>query len=209
MTTRADLRDLTVAALTGQTAAGARVYTPADWPTVTSDYPAILVRAPREDREAWRRGGAYFTCTAAIRIVAKVQALAQADDFGAEIAEEACERLEAQILRAVINNPAIMDVVQKLASIRSQVDVDSSGETHLAELTVEIDMEYVAGPDDFYPDATVPLAGVDVTLDAVDVFDATATFPNPTFPDAVLPAPRTSGPDGRAEAGLTLDLPQT
>ena len=168
MTTRGQLRDLTVAALLGQTVCGPRVYTPADWPTVTTEYPVLLVRAPHERRESWgRSGGPYFTNTATILIVGKVQSLAQTDDFGAEVAELAAERLENQVLVAVVNNPALLGPggpIQQFAEIRTQIDVNAEGETHIAELKIEIDMEYVSGPEDFYPDSSLPLAGADISL---------------------------------------------
>ena len=47
-----------------------------------------------------------------------------------------------------------------------------------------------------------------IHLDTTTPFDASGTYPNPPFPDAVQPAPRTSGPDGRAEGGLDIQLPQ-
>jgi hypothetical protein len=183
MTTRGDLRDLTVAALKGQTGAGARVYTPADWPTVVDEYPVILVRAPRERLESWSRsGGPSFTSTATMLIIGKTQSLAQTNDFGAEVAELAAERLERQILVAVINNPALMGQLQQFSEIRSETDVNADGETHIAELKLEIDMEYPVGVEDFYPDTSLRLAGADITL---------------------------TGPQGETLAGLDLTFPQS
>jgi hypothetical protein len=185
-TTRGQLRDLVAAALVGRTDAGPRVYTPADWPTWRSEYPVILVRAPSEVKESQGRGSVLFTVTGTILIVYKVQASAQANDAGALQAEEALERLETQIVQRVINNPTLIGpgrLIQQYPEIRSGFDVDSSGETHLGEGHVELDMQWVEGPEDFFPDAVLPLLGADVTL--------------------------TEGAGGETLAGATINLPQS
>jgi hypothetical protein len=53
-----------------------------------------------------------------------------------------------------------------------------------------------------------PLQHISITNDLTNVFDATGIYDNPPFPDAVNAAPRTAGPDGRAEGGLDIDLTQ-
>jgi len=106
------------------------------------------------------------------------------------------------------------------------MDEDGEGEQHLGELTVDVGMEFYQGPEDFYPlegevieppfDAVnaamvqpiVPLTEFNVTTDLVNVADPTGTYPDAPFPDVVTPAPRTAGPDGRAEGGLLFEFPQ-
>ena len=46
---------------------------------------------------------------------------------------------------------------------------------------------------------TLDLSSLDIYYDLVNVVDKTGTYVNPAFPDRVLPAPRTHGPDGRLE----------
>ncbi len=59
------------------------------------------------------------------------------------------------------------------------------------------------------PPATVDVTTLTVDTDLTNIFDPTGTYPNPPFPSAVTPEPRTSGPDGRAEGGLSFTLPSS
>ncbi|PHM60624.1 ATP-binding protein [Xenorhabdus stockiae] len=83
---------------------------------------------------------------------------------GAEQAELALEALREQIERAVINGYELTKVVQQFSEIRSQIDIDASGEGHFAQLLMDIDIEYYQGPEDFYPIETHSLDGIDVTI---------------------------------------------
>ncbi|KFE38595.1 ATP-binding protein, partial [Yersinia ruckeri] len=74
------------------------------------------------------------------------------------------ERLRDQVERAVINSYELTRKIQQFARVRSTIDIDSSGEGHMAQLLMELDIEYYQGPEDFYPIDAEPLAGIDVTI---------------------------------------------
>lgn len=208
MTTSADLRTLAAAALKGATDAGQNVFSALDWPTWNGSYPILYLQTPVEDKESLgRNGGPQFTVTATLKVSARVQTPAQANGAGAAAAVAALEALQRQIELALINNPTLMRELQQFPFVRSEMKVSAEGEQNLGELVMDVGMEFYQGPEDFFPIATTPLEQITVDLDATNVFDANGTYANPPFPDAVLPAPRTQGPDGRAEGGLDISLP--
>jgi hypothetical protein len=208
MTTSAELRVLSQAALTGQTSAGANVYTALDRPTWAGNCPVIFLQTPSEDKESLGRNGApQYVVTTTVRVVARVQQPQEANDAGAAKAELALEQLQAQIEVALINNPALMSKLQQFAWVRVQKQVSGESAVHLGELVMEIGMEFYQGPEDFYPIVGAPIEQITIDADLVNVADPTGTYANPPFPDAVVPAPRTSGPDGRAEGGLDFTFP--
>lgn len=206
MTTISDLQQLTVEALTSKTDAAARVFYARTWPTWDGLYPMLYLHAPSEDMESLGRNGApQFTVTATLRISARVTVKNLPNNAGAAQAQMALEQLQGQIKRAVINYPALMRQLQQFAFIRSEFRDDGAGAAEVAELVVDVGMEFYQGPEDFYPTELDDLQQVVVTDDLVNVVDRIGTYPDPPFPDAVEPAPRTFGPDGRAEGGLSID----
>ena len=88
--------------------------------------------------------------------------------------------------------------------MRTQTAVQADGETHIGGLQIELGVTMY---ETFYPDVTAVLEEIDLTADLVNVADPTGTYPNPPFPDAVVPAPRTAGPDGRAEGFVKATFP--
>lgn len=210
MTTTSDLRELTAAALKDQTLAADRVYSARTWATWSGLYPVILLASPQEDMEGLGRAGApQFTVTTTLRVVARVQVPEQANNAGAAQAQLLLEQIQEQVKRAVINNPALMRNLQQIPFVRSQFREPEEGAKVLAELVMDIGMEFYQGPEDFYPQEVVDLQQVSITDDLANVFDPSGTYPNPPFPNAVHPAPRTSGPDGRAEGGASFDFTHT
>lgn len=216
MTTTAQIRELVVQQLTVQsspgqypTSAGARVYSPRTWATFKGQYPAIFVTTPSEDRESLGRHSAQqFTTTATVKIAARLSVPAVASDLGAAQAQVALETLKTQIEQALINNPAITQLIQQIAFLRSEIEVSAEGEQPMAELAMQFGYEFYEGPEDFYPIDGDPLEEITLDADLTNRFDPTGTYANPPFPSEVESAPRTSGPDGRAEGGLDIQLPQ-
>lgn len=216
MTTTAQIRELVVQQLTLEsapgiypTSAGISVFSPRNWTTFKGQYPAIFVTSPSEDRESLGRHSAQqFTTTSTIKISARVTVPALANDAGAAQAQVALEALKLQIDQALVNNPAITQLIQQIPFMRSEIDVNSDGDQPLGELVMQIGYEFYEGPEDFYPIDGVPLEEITVDADLVNVFDPSGTYANPPFPSSVTPAPRTVGPDGRAEGGLDITLPQ-
>ncbi|MCO7569372.1 phage tail protein [Pseudomonas chlororaphis] len=225
MTTTSELRQITAEALKAGTAAGINVFAARTWPTWSGSYPIIWIHSPAEDKESLgRQGGPQFTVTATIRISARVQLKALPRNAAAGAMILALEGLQRQIERALINFPPLMSRLQQFPFIRSEMTESDDGDQSLGELVMDVGMEFYQGPEDFYPledpameppfdpvaaaavNPVVPLNEVLVVDDLTNVFDQDGTYPDPPFPDAVHPAPRTSGPDGRSEGGLSLDL---
>lgn len=209
MTQTADLRTTAAAALTGATDAGANVFSPLDRPTWAGDYPVIFLATPEEQKESLGRSGApQFTVTATLRITARVQMNQAAKDAGAAQAMVELEKMQRQIEVALINNPALMSLLQQFAWVRVTKDVSGQGEGNLGELLMDFGLEFYQGPEDFYPIPSSPLEEITVDGDLTNVYDPTGTYASPPFPSSVEAAPRTEGPDGRMEVGADITLPQ-
>lgn len=161
----AGIRVLVVTALRGKTDAEDRVYSPRDWPTSEDMYPIILVQTPMDIKDSLGRNSPQFNTVTTVRITGRLQELDGEDDTdGAVKAEASLETLREQIERAVINSYDLTRQTQQFLQVRSTIDVDASGEGHLAQLLMEIDIEYYQGPEDFYLIETHTLEGIDVTV---------------------------------------------
>lgn len=185
MTTSSNLRELAVQGLqaSNATAAGMNVYSPRTWATWDRTYPVLLVQTPDESGTSWGPNGApAFTVTTTVRVTARAQSAALEDDAAAAAVEEQLEVMREQIKAALINYPPIMSLLSQFPSFRSTIQVPRDGQSPIGELVLEIEMEHVQGPDDFYQVATVPLSEIDVTVRV---------------------------PDGTTEPGLTVQLPQS
>jgi len=183
MTTTNQLRELALQALTATTDAGARVYSPRDQATWDGEYPVIFVRTNDENGESFGRNGApAFTVTSTLLVEARAQHGALPNDAGAAALQLILEALRDQIKAAVINYPPLMAELNQFSFFRTRITAgpEEAGE-HLGAVTVELGLEFVQGPEDFFPVPTVPLTGVDV---------------------------RIQEPDGTTVPGLTIDLPQ-
>ncbi|WP_227720543.1 ATP-binding protein [Yersinia proxima] len=165
----AQIRKLVVNAIIGNTDAGNRVYSPRDWPTTEDMYPVILVQTPIEEKQSLGRNAPQFNTITTVRITGRLQELdGEYTDDGAVKAELALEQLREQIERAVINSYDLTRQIQQFARVRSTIDLDSSGEGHMAQLLMELDIEYYQGPEDFYPIVGDPLEGIDITMSMPD-----------------------------------------
>ncbi|WP_175946616.1 ATP-binding protein [Burkholderia pyrrocinia] len=185
MTTSSNLRELAVQGLkaSGATAAGTNVYSPRTWATWDQTYPMLLVQTPDESGTGWGPNGApAFTVTTTVRVTARAQEAALEDDAAAAAVEEQLEAMREQIKTALINYPPIMSLLSQFPSFRSTIHVPRDGQSPIGELVLDIEMEHVQGPEDFYQVPTDPLIEVDVTVQM---------------------------PDGTTEPGLTIELPQS
>ena len=59
--------------------------------------------------------------------------------------------MQRQIKSALINYPPLMARLQQFAFVRSQIQEDGEGALELAELVMDIGMEFYQGPEEFYP----------------------------------------------------------
>ena len=204
MTVSADLFALAVTALTGSTNAGTRVFSPLDWPTWDGTYPCMYIHPPVEDKESLgRAGAAQFTVVATLTVESRFQcpagSLSSPFDSGAATVENALSVMAGQIERALINSPSLTTLVSQFPFIRTRMNLSAEGEQHLGNLITEIGLEFYQGPEDFYQPITFEIEQITVTTDATNVFDANGTYTNSLFPSAATAAPRSTGPDGRAE----------
>ncbi|MBB5414105.1 ABC transporter permease [Paraburkholderia atlantica] len=187
MTTSADIRNLFVQALTGQTLAGTSVYSPYDWPTSPSSYPLILVHARKERKVSLGPNAPEFDVFATLEILARVQAPAGVVDTGSAAALAAAETLKFQIESALINNPLIWadpnggQRIEQFTTVDSEINTSSEGSMPMAELAMSIEVKFYQGPEDFYPIPLTPLTTVSVGIPQ---------------------------PEGTTEPGLTITLPQ-
>ena len=200
---RAMLRDIAIAALKKKpTLAGPRVYSPQDTPTWNGEYPMIFVRTPQERKESLSRGPPQFNVVATLQVTARLEAVT------AEKAEADLEVVAEQIERTLINDYDLTRKIQQFSFIDTRMDFSSEGQAHLGQLTVNIGLEFFQGPEDFAPIEEVPLRQINLTADMAAPFDAQGIYKNPPYPAAVTSPPRSSGPDGRPETGLVINLPE-
>ena len=183
MTTTNQLRALAVQALTGTTDAGSRAYSPRDQATWDGEYPVLFVRTNDEDGVSFGRSGApAFTVTSAPVIEARATHAGELDDAGAAALQVKLETLRDQIKAAVINYPPLMQELNQFSYFRTRITRGpEDAAEHLGGVLVELGLEFVQGPEDFFPVPTNPLEGVDT---------------------------RVQVPDGTAVPGLDIDLPQ-
>jgi len=192
------LRGLFIAALKGRTLAGQRVFAPRDWPVQAKEMPAILVDDQREQSES--RGNAGFP---AFHTIAFLVVDGRVEQDTEEKAKADLSTLRAQIKAAILTSHEIIVGVEQIVAIRTEARVSAETKKHVGELRMEFAVRY---PEDFEPVITDTLEGIDVHADLAGPFDPTGIYPDPAFPEAVQPAPRTSGPDGRDEGGISVNL---
>ncbi len=160
---------LVIEALKNKTDAADRVYSPRDWHTTADMYPVLLVQTPIDVKNSLGRNVPQFNTVTTVRITGRLQELDdEAEDNGAEKAEEALEQLREQVERAVINSYELTRKIQQFLQVRSTIDVDAGGEGHTAQLLMELDIEYYQGPEEFYEIDASPLEGIDVTISMPD-----------------------------------------
>lgn len=207
MTQTAELLALAVGALKGQTLAGDRVYSALDWPATASHYPLIYCKTPTEEKESLSRNGPpSFNVTATLKVEARAEVGALANGQSAALLEQQLALMGQQIQVALINNPALMGELQQVPFIRTEMSMTSAGNKELGEIEVAIGLEYFQSAEDFFPLPSWDLKTVAITNDLVNVFDPSGTYPDSPFPGVATAAPRTQGPDGRVEGGLTITL---
>lgn len=210
MTDMDTLRDAAVAALkAANTLAGQRVYSPRDWPTWNGIHPAIIVRTPDESAQSLGPVGVpTFNTTITLAISGRVERDSEAH------ADADARTLAKQIKAAILQNGQFIktQAVQQFVGFTSRIEVTAEARKHIGEVTVSLSVEvfqvYEPIIDADGDPIGTPLHNVRIHIDAIEPFDASGTYPNAAFPDAVTPAPRHSGPDGRDEGALTLTLPQ-
>ena len=187
----------------------ANVYSPGDWPTDPRLGAAIQVgREIHEEKMSTLRGQPAFTTTVHITVDGRV---ASNTGFGAL---SAIQCLADNIEQAIITDFKINSQIQQFSSVRSTQTIDSNSEYHVAQVAIAFALEFFQSMADYdtTSQGTVPSPNLDVltiSQDAINIFDATGTYSGTSvtelFPNSVVPAPRTTGGDGRDEGYLQFD----
>lgn len=164
----AEIRELVVNSLKGRTTAENRVYSPMDWSTVNADYPCIIVQTPFDHKKSLGRNAPQFNTVTTVRVTGRLEEFDGDDLDGAMKAELALEAFREEIERAVINSYELTRQTQQFLEIRSQIDISAGGEGHLAQLLMDLDIEYYQGPEEFYPIDADPLTGIDINVQQPD-----------------------------------------
>ncbi|MBO9647362.1 MAG: hypothetical protein J7605_02545 [Variovorax sp.] len=213
MSARRQLRLAIVAELAAKVA-GITLVSPGDWPTPPEKLPAVLVNAPTEQKTSVNRGMPEFRTLISIVVQGQVTAST------AEEVQDRIEDLAYRVEEAIFKGYWINSLIEQFASVQTDVECTADGKRQLAGFRMTIGCETFEAfepttapppPQGTWPPADpalAPLESVGIHVDTTAPFDATGTYPSPPFPDAVLPAPRTSGPDGRDEGALDIQLPQ-
>lgn len=163
------IRDLVVDALKGKTDAEDRVYSPMDWSTVNAEYPCLIVQTPFDHKRSLGRNVPQFNTVTTVRVTGRVEEFDGEDDLGgATKAELKLEKLREQIERAVINSYQLTRQIQQFLEVRSQINISAEGEGHLAQLLMDLDIEYYQGAEDFYPIEADPLSAIDINIQQPD-----------------------------------------
>jgi hypothetical protein len=198
MLARRQIRIAALAALQGAIPE-TRIECPGDWTTPTDILPIILLRTPRDRKESITKTQPEFTTTVSLELEARIEANT------AEAAQDAIELLGYNIEQALFTNVALISIIQQVASVDTETEITADSRRHLGGIKMTIGFEVFEA---FEPTDFIALTGMDIHLDTGVPFDATGTYQSPAFPDAVNPAPRTSGPDGRDEGALTFTFPE-
>lgn len=192
---------------------GVNVMSPGDWPTPPEKLPALLVNVPTEQKQSVNRGMAEFTTTCSIVVQGQVSATT------GEAAQDAIEDLVYRTEEAILRGYWIVGMGQQFTTVQTEVECKADGNWHLAGFRMTFNAETF---ESFDPTADTPAASqwppadpvispfteVQLHVDTAAPFDANGTYPDSPFPSSVQPAPRTSGPDGRDEGALDIQLPQ-
>jgi hypothetical protein len=197
---RRQVRTLALNAL--NTLSGPSVDSPGDWDAQPKDLPNIKLRAIGDRKVSIGRVPPEFTTTVTLDL------LLSAAGKTAEDAQDAIESLCGQVENVLLTNQPLLAVVQQFNTVASDVSISAAGSQHIAQSRMQLECETFEtfDPLQVNPGALPDLQQVGIHVDATNVADPTGTYPNPPFPQAVTPAPRTAGPDGRDEGHVEINL---
>ncbi len=185
------------------------IRSPGDWSMPSDVLPAVIVRTASESKASFQRGMPEFTTTCSLEVKAMVEAAT------GEAAQDAIESLWYAIENALLMNWSLVRMLQQFASVESVLDIRAEGARHLAGIAASLRCEFAEmydpteaiaspapSPWPVDPPAPVSLERMTTSVDLTNRADPSGTYPDAPFPQAVVPAPRTHGPDGRSEGGL-------
>lgn len=195
--------------LVGQTGAGDQVFTPRTWRTPAALAPVLLVQSPSETKTniSGRTGPSDFWVTGVFRIVGRLYAKSGSGDAGAIAAQAALGTLKRQVEVALINSDTLRRMVQQFTSVATKSDIKSEGGLTFAEFEMDLTLEYIQQSEDFAQVPADPFTELAIYVDLVNLFSPSGDFTG-SEPFTGTPAPRASGPDGRPEGKVLLEIPQ-
>lgn len=199
---RAQIRDATLLLLLQAVPeAGRRIYTARTWPLESPKNPCLLVYTWRETKTLLSTAGSAPQFQVDAKLVVRARAEAE-DEIGLEAALDA---LAGAVENALLTDPDWVARFERIGGIESSIHtLEEPAERPVGEVALVFDVRWT---EDFPPRLPFALAQVALRVDGAEPFDRTGTWPAaPPFP-AAPPAPRTSGPDGRAEVAATINLP--
>lgn len=214
MLARRQIRLAVVAAL--GTLPGVLVESPGDWATPPASLPAVLARVTRERKESWpTRTEPEFDTTVTMELEARVGANTAIE------AQDAIESLCYAVENAVLLSYSAIGIAQRVTSVDTEVEITAEGRLHFgaAKMLFAFETAETFDPTKTAPDATTwpvsqpvtdSLLSFGIHLDMASPYDPNGVYvPSPDAPPYTpVPAPRTTGPDGRDEAALDIQLPQ-
>lgn len=178
---------------------GVSIDSPGDWDTPSNKLPAVKIRTGGETKVPLTRGPMDFTTTVVLEVKMAVEAAT------AEAAQDDLEVLGARVEDALYSDVSLVALLQQVANVTTQAAYSSDGLKHIASLDMAISLESFEAFEP-HAEASIPLEGMDVVVDSVNVYDVNGSYTQTPFPSSVQAPPRTSGPDGRAEGGLNIEL---
>lgn len=196
MTNRAELRDLAIDAIISSGCIAQNNVFQYAWPSNLDVNPAVLVNWGREVKISNGREVPNFTTTYTMRLDVKVTDTTMAES------NRKLDVLVGQVMRAVLTDYELNKKLQQFPVVEATNITDSNSEFFIAEAIIDIGMEYF---EIYNPCIETELETVTIDVDLKNIYDAVATYPDPLFPNSVVPAPRTTGPDGRAEGYLEIN----
>jgi hypothetical protein len=181
---------------------GVIVDSPGDWDTQPNRLPNIKLRAPGDRKVSVARTLPEFTTTVVLEMEVTVAGET------AEEAQDALEDLGSKVEDAFFGAQPLVKLCQQFPTVQTTVKISGEGRSHFgrAHMLIECEVFEAFDPTIINPADYPALQQMGVHVDTARPFDADGTYANPPFPDAVPPAPRSTGPDGRDEGSLELDL---
>lgn len=199
-------RQLRLAALPVlQALTGVKVESPPVTATAPKQMPYVGLRCGIDRKAAQATQQlATFTTTATLEVIARVSATT------GEAAQDAIEDLAYRIEQAVLSLVPLLNLLQKVAAVTTTTEISAEGSAYQAGVEMAFDCEVfeIYDPVVINPGDYPLLEGIDVHIDAGRPYDANGIYTGSPFPASVTPASRTTGPDGRDEGTLVIDLPQ-
>ena len=140
-----------------------------------------------------------------------LELIATLQSLTAEQAQADIEALGFNIENALFCWQPLVQLLNQFSGVATESEITAQGEQHIARIRMSVDCETVEyfDPTQIFPNNYPALSQVNVNVDTDSPFDPTGTYSNPPFPAVVVPAPRTTGPDGRNEGTLQINLPSS